>query len=112
INISALGLAVFYQYRGDALRDFPFLLRRPAFHPGNLHVRHVPSPLRTRNSLFLACNLWHSIRPNGSRKVHGVHVLELSAHASRHSSPDRTAARGPPDCCPARGTGSVSKTHP
>src|SRR6266568_3470671 len=44
VNIFAFGFAIFDQYGRNAFRDFPFLLRRPSLHPGNLHVRHVPPP--------------------------------------------------------------------
>src|SRR5216684_3146676 len=55
VNIFALGFAVFDQHICDAFRNFSFLLQRPAFHPGNLHMRHMPSSLK--RFLSISCML-------------------------------------------------------
>src|SRR5216683_2612920 len=93
VNIFAFGLAIFDQYGRNAFRNFPFLLRRPSLHPGNLHVRHGLSSLERATLEFVHAKRWHSIRRSGSRKARAAPVLELFTHASGDSSPHRVAAR-------------------
>src|SRR6266478_3790481 len=64
-----------------------FLIRCPALHPGNLHVRHAPSSLERADPDILHAKHRHSIRRRGSRKARCVPVLELPTHASSDSSP-------------------------
>src|SRR2546427_8774253 len=93
VNVFAFGFAILDQHGRDAFRNFPFLLRCPAFHPGDLHVRHVHSSLERVTLVILHAKRWHSIRRRGSRKVRCIPVLELSAHAPGDSSPYRAATR-------------------
>src|SRR5260370_31078405 len=69
VNVFSFGLASFDQHVRDAFGNFSFLLRRPALHPGNLHVRPDPSSLERAAPELLHAKRRHSIRRPGSRKA-------------------------------------------